>query len=47
MTEKEFSTLISDSSSSLNSCLNESFFSHTTNGSGEKEFKEYNIIIKK
>jgi hypothetical protein len=45
MNEKEFSTLISDSSSSLKSCLNESFFSQTTNGSGEKEFKEYIIKL--
>ena len=38
MNDKEFSIL---SDSSMSNSLNETFFSHTTNGSGEKEFKEY------
>ena len=38
MNEKEYSILIGDNSTS--NCLNETFFSHITRGSGEKEYKE-------
>lgn len=38
MNEKEYSILIGDNST--NNCLNETFFSHYTRGSGEKEYKE-------
>ncbi len=38
MNEKEYSILMADNST--NNCLNESFFSHYTRGSGEKEYKE-------
>lgn len=37
--DREYSILTSDSS--MNNCLNETFFSRISNGSGEKEFKEY------
>ena len=44
MNDKDFSILISDSS--MNNCLNETFFSYITKGSGEKEFKEYLFPLK-
>ncbi len=40
MNEKEYSILIGGDNSN-NNCLNETFFSHITRGSGEKEYKEY------
>ena len=44
MNDGEFFTLTSDSS--MKSSLNGTFFSHTTNGSGEKDFKEYLFPLK-
>ena len=38
MNDGEFSTLSSDSS--MNNSLKGTFFSHISNGSGEKDFKE-------